>query len=67
MRKKKIGSTPANSDRLDAEVVVPLKYLSNFWRSLDLSLTNREIELDLSWSRNCVIPEISRTTAVSAN
>ena len=41
--------------------------MSNFWRSLDLSLTNRETELDLSWSRNCVIPEIPRTTTVSAN
>ena len=33
---KIIGSTPADSSRLDTEVVVPLKYLNNFWRSLDL-------------------------------
>ena len=27
---KMIGSTPANNNKLDAEAVVPLKYLSNF-------------------------------------
>ena len=30
------GRTPVDSSRLDAEVVVPLKYLSNFWRFLNL-------------------------------
>ena len=32
------GSTPINNNTLDTEVVVSLKYLSNFWRSLNLSL-----------------------------
>ena len=44
---------------LDAEVVVPLKDLSNFWRSFDLLLINCEIELDLSCSKECQISEIS--------
>ena len=44
-----------------AEVVVPLKYLSNFWRSLDLPLINCEIELDLTPSKYCVIFDVSRT------
>ena len=44
------------------EVVVPIKYLSNFWRSLDLSLIECKIELDLRWARNCVISEISRAS-----
>ena len=39
------GSVPADNCRLDAKVVVPLKYLSDFWRSLDLPLINCEIEL----------------------
>ena len=38
---------PNNNNILHAEVVVPLKYLSNFWRSLDLPLINCEIKLDL--------------------
>ena len=45
---KIIGSTPYNNSRLDAEVVVPLKYLGNFWRSFDLPLINWEIEPNLS-------------------
>ena len=51
---KIIGSTPDNDNRLNGEVVGPLKHLSNFWRSLDLPLINCEIELDLSVSRYCV-------------
>ena len=41
--------TPIYTSRLDAEVLVSLKYLSTFWRSLHLPLINCEIELDLSW------------------
>ena len=36
---KLIGRTPNNNNIIDAEVVVPSKYLSNFWRFLDLLLT----------------------------
>ena len=35
--------------------MVPRKYLRNFWRPLEMPLINREIELILTWSRNCVI------------
>ena len=35
--------------------MVPLKYLSNFWRILEMPLINYEITLDLNWSENCVI------------
>ena len=68
MKQKIIGSTPNDNNILDVEVVVPLKYLSNFWRSLDLLLINCEIELDLRWTKNCVMTEIWRTfIAVSVN
>ena len=46
---KIIRSTPADNNTLDKEVVVPLKKWSKFWRSLDLSLINCEIEFDLPW------------------
>ena len=46
---------------------IPLKYLSNLRRSLDLLLFTCETELDLRWPRNCVIFEISRTAAVAGN
>ena len=64
---KMIGRTQVYINTLDTEVVAPLKYLSNFLRSFDLLLADCEIELDLSWSRKCVISKISRTTAVAAN
>ena len=39
----------------DVEIVVPLKYLSNFWRTLDMLLINCEINLILTWTENCVL------------
>ena len=36
---KMVGGTPADNNTLDTQVVFPLKYLSNLWRSLDLPLT----------------------------
>ena len=34
---------------------MPLKYLSNFWRNLDMPLINCEVSLTLIWSENCVL------------
>ena len=51
-----VGKTPENNDSLtNAKVVIPLKRLSNFWRSLNISLINCEVELILTWSKNCVV------------
>ena len=55
------GQTAANNDngniagKVDVEIMVPLKYLSNFWRTLEMSLINCEGELILDWSANCII------------
>ena len=35
--------------------MVPLKYLSNFWRTLEMRLINCEVNLILTWSSTCVI------------
>ena len=56
---KIIRSTPTDNNILDTELVVPLKFLSNFWRSLHFRLINWKIEFDLLWSRNSIISEIS--------
>ena len=48
-----IGSAANDNYTIDTEVVVPLKYLSNFRRSLDLSFVNCEIELDFFWLNDC--------------
>ena len=50
-----------------AEVTIPLKYLSNFWISLDLSLINCEIELDLSRTKDCVLINITGVNFVITN
>ena len=45
------------NDRLlkNAKIVVPLKYLSNFFRSLEMPLINCKIHLELNWNDNCVM------------
>ena len=48
------------------EIVVPLKYLSNFWRNLDMTLINCEVTLTLTWSENCVLTDIKTQTAAAA-
>ena len=35
--------------------MVPLKYVSNFWRTLEMPLINCEVKLILKWSASCVI------------
>ena len=43
------------TDRNNAKIAVPLKYLSNFWRSLEMPLINCRVELSLSWNENCIL------------
>ena len=47
------GKTPAESNTKDVEIIIPLKYLSNFWRTLEMLLINCEVIL--TWSKDCVI------------
>ena len=51
------------AEKNDIEIVVPLKYLSNFWRTLEIPLINREVSLTLAWSENCVITSKSTREA----
>ena len=48
------GKTATNGNEKDADIMVPLKYLSNFWRTLELPLINCEVILILMWSSTCV-------------
>ena len=43
----------------ETEVVIPLIHLSNIWRSLNIPLINWEVELILTWSRNCVLVDVT--------
>ena len=48
------------------EVVVPLKHLSYFRKTLDLPLINCEVSLALSWSGNCVITSLEKRLVTAA-
>ena len=43
-----------NIAKINVKVVVPLKYLSNFFRSLEMPLINCKIKLNLTWKKACV-------------
>ena len=53
--KAKITGQIGNDGAKNVEIMVPLKYLSNFWRTLEMPLINCEVNLILTWSSNCVI------------
>ena len=44
-----------NSSVKDLKVVVPIKYLSKFCRSLEMLLINCKIHLELNWIENCIL------------
>ena len=48
--KEKIGKTVDNG-RQNVQIMAPLKYLCNFWRTREMSVIN----CDLNWSKNCII------------
>ena len=61
LKQKRTEQTAANNNngyvagRVDVEIMVPLKCLSNFWGALEMPLINCEVELIFDWSANCVI------------
>ena len=53
---KMLKTGQANNDGIiNVEIMFPLKYLSNFWKTLEMPLINCEVELILTWSAGCVI------------
>ena len=52
--KGKITGETGNDGTKNVEIMVPLKYLNNFWRTLEMTLKNCEINLDLNWSKTAV-------------
>ena len=49
------GKTPAAGNKKYIEIIVPLKDLCHFWRTLEMLLINCEVNLTLTWSPACVI------------
>ena len=54
---KVTGKTPDDDNEKDVEIMVPLKYLSNFWRTVEMPLINCKVNLILTWSSTCVITD----------
>ena len=48
------GSTPAGGNTKDVKIIVPLEYLSNFWRTLEMPLINCEVSVFLTWPSTCI-------------
>ena len=68
--KAKITGKTGNNGTKDVEIMVPLKYLSNFWRTLEMPLINCEVNLILTWSSTCIliatdIPNQNATFAIT--
>ena len=57
------GRLKGSDTEKEVEIVVPLKHLDNFWRTLDISLINCEVNLILTWSENCLITSKARRDA----
>ena len=60
--KSKFLENANNAGIIKAKIAVPLKYLNDFWRTLEIPLINCKINLILTWSANCVNFEGDRET-----
>ena len=60
-----IGNTDtdgANRKKEGVKIAIPLKYLSNFWRSLEMPLINCKVELSLKWYERCLLTVANTAT-----
>ena len=57
-----IDNTEDNGTKSKVKIAVPLKYLRNFWRSLEMPLINCKVELSLKWYDRCLLT-IANTAA----
>ena len=53
--KQQIAGQTGNVGTKDAEIMVSLRYISNFWRTLEMYLINCEISFGLKWPRKCIV------------
>ena len=53
--KQKMPGLTGNDGTKYVQIIITVKYLSNFWRTLEMSLIYYEINLILTWSENCFI------------
>ena len=58
----KADTDDANGKAATAKVVAKLKYISNFWQSLEMPLDNCKIDLALNWIKICVMSTVAGDT-----
>ena len=51
----------------EVELAIPLKYLGNFWRALNIPLISCEVFLELKWDKNCVITNLEQRDIEGGN
>ena len=49
-----------NEGTQEIELAIPLKYLGNFWRALNIPLISCEVSLELKWDENCAITSLEQ-------
>ena len=57
-----IGNTENDETKNGVKIAVPQKYLSNFWRSLEMPLINCKVELSLKWYERCLLTAATTAT-----
>ena len=65
--KQKIMGKAVDGGIKDVEILMPLKYLSKFWRNLEMPLFNCKINLILNWSYKCVLSDDSKATKLGVS
>ena len=63
--KSRVLNNTDNTGTVNVEMTAPVKYLSNFWVTLEMPVMNCEINLIIAWSANCVICGVDRATTVA--
>ena len=58
-----IGNTENNGRKNGVKIAVPLKYLRNFWRSLEMPLINCKVEILLKWIEDCMLTVAESATS----
>ena len=62
-----VNPDAARVGRLNVKVVVPLKHLNDFFRSLEMPLINCKIKLNLTWKKECVVSTLDDAAANPEN
>ena len=62
-----IGNTYDVDADVQVELAIPLKYLGNFWRALNIPLISCEVSLELKWDKNCIITSLEQRNIGGGN